>query len=356
LVFCCGVILHLWDSHVESYRRQRRLIPQIEALRGTVYTEVAESSWRGELWPDEAFVKVVFVGLSYAPIDDPWLGHLHQLPHVRKLFLDRTRIGDAGLVHVSCLKELQMLGLTRTQGTDAGLAHLQGSRALESLWLDGSAISDAGLANLEKLKRLRLLALRGCPITDAGLGPLRHLKELQVLDLRDTPVTDAGVARLMPLTQLKTLLLDNTEVTDASLAHFKKLPALAEVSLVGTQIIPTSLHGVLALDMWVAPPRLVVKPGEKLTREFSTALHAPIVAKFTQRPLRDVLKHLSDQHALPSQLDPSVRANETVDIEFRGTPAALAVERILLELDLHGEIANNTIHIHRAYVRTMGEL
>jgi hypothetical protein len=346
LVALCGLGLWQWDVHVESYRRQRQVAMQVQGVGGVVHALPVDAPWRRALFPEEHFVKVVFVGLSMTAIDDSWLARLRQLPDLQKLFLDGTPIGDLGLVYLAGHDNLQMLGLTGTRITDRGLRRLRPLFNLENLWLDNTAITDAGLAELGHLRSLRLLALRGCSISDAGLAHLQAFPELQVLDLRNTPVTDAGMARVARLTKLQTVLLDDTEVTEASLVHFQKLPALAELSLAGTQIIPNAASPLFDDQFTVSKPRLTLKPGEKITREFSHGLHQPVAAVFNDRPLRDVFNYISRQHAIGIRLDPTLRLDTLVTIDFRGQPAGLALERLFEDHNLHGVIADNLVCVY----------
>lgn len=137
------------------------------------------------------------------PIDDDDLAILHELPHLKSLYL------------------------TDTQVTDAGLDHVAACRDLEHLYLGNTAITDAGLAKIKRLTKLRNLWIHGTAVTDAGVWYLQDMTQMGYLDLGDTRITDRALDYLDSMSELYYLSLWSTEVTgDAMRRLAKKLPRL----------------------------------------------------------------------------------------------------------------------------------
>jgi hypothetical protein len=130
-----------------------------------------------------------FGGSDFADAD---VVHLHHIPQLVGLILDRTRITDAGLAEVGTLVELR------------------------SLSLDGTAITDAGLEKLQGLKILRRLSLRRTAVTESGIASLKALVGLEKLDLGGVAIGDAGLATLLDMPRLHSLQIDETAVSKES--------------------------------------------------------------------------------------------------------------------------------------------
>lgn len=123
--------------------------------------------------------------------------HLQQFPGIAELNLSGTGLSDSGLESFDGLgPHLRKLDLARTQIGDSGVAHLRHLMALKSLDVSGTRITDAALSHLAGLTSLEVLNLDHTPVSDAGIVRLGPLKRLQELNVSDTEVTDAGVARM----------------------------------------------------------------------------------------------------------------------------------------------------------------
>ena len=99
-------------------------------------------------------------------------------------------------------------------------------------------------------------------------------------------------------------------------------------------------------------PRLVLKPGEKLSRKLSNALYAPFPVEFVEEPLSGVLAYFTDS-GIPTRFADDADAGGLGEFPVTRNlriPAADALELLFHELDLHGVIENNTIHVRRGPV------
>ena len=102
------------------------------------------------------------------------MAHLTDLPNLKSLSLDDTKITDAGLLRLRGLMKLERLVLANTQVSDAGMAHLTDLPNLKSLSLDETNISDASITSFEKMPALRLLIVYETQITDEGAAELHR--------------------------------------------------------------------------------------------------------------------------------------------------------------------------------------
>jgi hypothetical protein len=122
-----------------------------------------------------------FVSLYGSSIADDQISRLVGLPHLRKLVLLETSIGDRGLRHVEQLTSLRYVDLEGTNVTNDGLRSLTGLGNLESLDLSRTDIGDDGLLQLKPLLRLKELRVYETRVTNRGVSALnRALPELQV--------------------------------------------------------------------------------------------------------------------------------------------------------------------------------
>jgi hypothetical protein len=72
--------------------------------------------------PDVA--NVLILNLSWCPISDAALLHLHRLSQLETLILDHTAISDEGIPALSRLSSLSYISLDHTQVTTIGLARV----------------------------------------------------------------------------------------------------------------------------------------------------------------------------------------------------------------------------------------
>jgi Leucine-rich repeat (LRR) protein len=190
---------------------------------------------------------------SNPKVDDTLLGDLKEVPHLKMLWADRTKITDAGLVHLKGMTNLTHLGLEVPGVTDAGLVHLAPLTQLTVLGLGNSRkITDAGLAHLGKLTNLLSLHLANTGVNDAGLVHLAALKNLQELELGFTSVSDDGLKHLKALTKLWKLGLYGTRVRGAGLVHLEGLKHLRALNLQGSLVSDAALVHVKGLTQLTA--------------------------------------------------------------------------------------------------------
>jgi hypothetical protein len=133
---------------------------------------------------------------------------LKDLPHLRRLVIERASLAPATLAVLGECDELRHLGLI------------------------GCGVTDAGLAGLKKLTLLETLTLSDNPgITDKGMAVVKGFERLQVLSLAKTSITDKGLAELKPLDGLRTLNVRGSRVTpDAAEKFPEDMPNLRKVA------------------------------------------------------------------------------------------------------------------------------
>jgi hypothetical protein len=170
------------------------------------------------------------------PITDTDVERVNELPYLKLLLLDRTRLTDAGLEHIKGLRELEVVYLDGTQVTDAGLEHIHDLPRLRYLDLDSTRITGVGFRHLKDLPRLQDLGLDNTDITDEALVHFKALPELRDLSLSGTKVTDAGMPHLKALTKLKIVHLDGTGVTDVGLRSLEGSRQLEKLQLNSTKV------------------------------------------------------------------------------------------------------------------------
>jgi hypothetical protein len=127
---------------------------------------------------------------------------LQNLPHLRRLTLNKSGVTDKELVPIAGCKELRELVIPESTLTDAGLAEVEKLPLLVKLDVsDAAKVTDKGLAHIVKLERLEELFLNKTSITDKGLMELRPLEGLRSLSVGGTKVTQAAAEKfpdLMP--------------------------------------------------------------------------------------------------------------------------------------------------------------
>jgi hypothetical protein len=98
---------------------------------------------------DGNVTEVDFVRRSVSNYD---LRHLRDLPHLRRLNLERTWVSDSGLAHLRDLSRLEDLNLARTRIGDSSLDRVRNLRRLRTLDLTGTNVT---LAAVERLRQAR---------------------------------------------------------------------------------------------------------------------------------------------------------------------------------------------------------
>ena len=86
---------------------------------------------------------------------------LPALPHVERLDLRASQIGDGDLVYLALLPRLKIVNLCGTKVTAAGLEQLAVLASLEELSLGGDAASPVGVESLAAIERIKKLHLDG---------------------------------------------------------------------------------------------------------------------------------------------------------------------------------------------------
>ncbi|MCF8245431.1 MAG: chitobiase/beta-hexosaminidase C-terminal domain-containing protein [Saprospiraceae bacterium] len=95
---------------------------------------------------------IVQLNLSSSNVDDAMLAAVKEMPHLNRLYLERTAITDKGIANLAGLQYLEYLNLYQTKVTDAGLAELQSLPKLRSLYLWQSGVSPDGVAKFASQK------------------------------------------------------------------------------------------------------------------------------------------------------------------------------------------------------------
>lgn len=143
---------------------------------------------------------------------------------------------------LSDLLELQLMSNAEVGSvTDAGLNLIDNLPVLRRLYLDRSRITDDSLANLRRFPALQHLRLRGTRVSNAGVAHLNALPNLQILDLGQTSVDDAVVSKLNAIPGLTDLYLDETKVTDAIINEFGLFEHLKLLDLRRTAVNETTV-------------------------------------------------------------------------------------------------------------------
>jgi hypothetical protein len=133
---------------------------------------------------------------------------LKELPHLRKLVVEKAEVGPLAAGAIGACQELRQLTLTNC------------------------GVGDDDLAAMKKLTRLEHLALADNPrISDKGMATVKGFDRLQKLYLSQTSITDRGLAQLKPLDGLRTLSVRGTKVTpDAAEKFADDMPNLRKVA------------------------------------------------------------------------------------------------------------------------------
>ena len=200
---------------------------------------------------------------------------MHNLPNLRFLKLNSTRVSDASLKYLIAVPNLEILDLRTTRVSAKGFARLKAAIPKARIaWSEpnriaAEAVMDAGgtvslrlkdqpyervIKNLAELPaeyfQVRRINLDGVqkPLDNVLLG-LDGLTDpefarLEARDLSGTTIADGNLARLQPLTNMLELSMARTQVTDQGLSQMKGLPKLRRLVLDGA---PISGWGLAAL-------------------------------------------------------------------------------------------------------------
>jgi hypothetical protein len=335
--------------------------------------------------------------LSNTPISDAGLAHLSGLNELEILVLSNTQVTDAGLMHLSSLTRLKELSLRGCRVADHGLASLNTLTELKQLDFAGTAVGDAGIARLTSLEKLELLDLEYTNVTQASV---RHLKRLPALGRVAIEGTAILPTALWPELSTRESLKLNRALADMTLAEFNDSPlcdvaeyfgdyhkvavvldrpALRAAGIDRATPITKNLKCRLdvALEQVLKPlglkyvpwhevllitpekpnqtplPRLVIGPGEVLSKELAAALQKGIYLELVEVPLAVLFCDLSprpifDSHGLKFVIDEN--EIDAWQAHFSGSfgnmSAATALESLFHHLNLHGVIKDNVIYVH----------
>jgi hypothetical protein len=131
--------------------------------------------------------------LKMTKLSDAGLAPLQSADRVTEVYLP-PQVTDAGLVHLAGMKNLEFIILEDARVTGSGLSSLHELPRLKRLFLNGAAVTDAGLVNLAGLTALEEIDLTNAKITDASLPILMQLPNLRSLDLTGSQVTRQAVS------------------------------------------------------------------------------------------------------------------------------------------------------------------
>ncbi len=173
VILAFAMLLGVWSSQVEPYRRQFAASTKITQAGGTVTArECTGSPWHrwlvSTMLGDEAFVDIVGADLSHQKVDDRTIEWICDLPKLQILTLDHCPIGNSSLQQLGRLRQLAELSLRYTAVSDDGMPWLAGAASLSDLRLTGTDVGDKGLVSLHSCDSLRKLYVRWTRVTDQG--------------------------------------------------------------------------------------------------------------------------------------------------------------------------------------------
>jgi hypothetical protein len=202
LIGIFGVVLGVWMSVFEPYRREARVIALATRCNGDVQSVSDAPSWLRAMFGDAAFRRVVRVWLPGDQVTDADLELLVQSPHLHSVRLYNTsRVTNAGICVLHTLPELEELWLIGPHITDDTLQSLRGLSRLGHLRVISDKITDEGLKHLQPLVELRKLELVG-PVSDGGMAHLQPLRNLEHLHCYRDPTLAKVVAAIAEPTDL----------------------------------------------------------------------------------------------------------------------------------------------------------
>lgn len=171
---------------------------------------------------DQELPKEARVAVKVDAASDATLVGLKKYPLVGAFqALDGTRCTEAGFKALAELPHLRRLVLNKSGVTDKELEVIVGCKALRVLIIPASGVTDAGLNHLSRVPRLDTLDVSENPrVTDAGMKQVATLERLEHLYLGKTSLTDKGLFELKPLEGLRTLHVAGTKVTAAAAEKF----------------------------------------------------------------------------------------------------------------------------------------
>ena len=157
----CQGVLPRTSKRTSTTDRMARVVSAIEKIGGRVSRNSAGS--------------VIAVDLRATHVTDGELKPLKDLPDLRVLSAESTRINGAGLAHLQRLARLKTLYLSQTEMSDDAMRYLEPMTQLTHLQLSRTKVTDAGMRHLRRLDNFAVVRSLNTRITDSGIEQLRGL-------------------------------------------------------------------------------------------------------------------------------------------------------------------------------------
>jgi hypothetical protein len=181
------------------------------------------------------------VSLRDAPFGDAECKWLANMPRLKSLGVERTKITDGGAGSLARCKNLRSLNLSGCHVTDQAVGALSESLSLTGINLDHTLVTGESLRYLSKMPSIQTISIWGCPVSDADLKPLANCPALYYLDLSGTQITADALPELAKIKGLKDLTAIHTPLSRAvgyrsvSREEISRLLPGVTVSLVGNR-------------------------------------------------------------------------------------------------------------------------
>ena len=177
-------------------------------------------------------------------LTDVGLCNLVGMKNLKKLVLDRCRIGETGFKSIISLSGLAHLdiGSCSTIPTHA-FVHLTQLTKLCSLNISKCVVDEHTLSVVGSLKHLRELNLMGCTelLREGSMKHIGSLTELTSLDISRTKCSDAGLKELLSLRKLLHFDVSFTDVTDEGMQNVSGFSNLRVLKTSGNNISDITL-------------------------------------------------------------------------------------------------------------------
>ncbi len=141
---------------------------------------------------------LVVLHLANSPVDDEFVGQWCNLPYLRDVVLDGTRITGQSIEKLSKINNLQRLSLSHTNLTPEDLRPLEIASTLIRLDVAGVGILPETLSEIVKSGFLSQLDLTGVKVTDDLFQVLqsKDMRKLALLTIGKSGLTDSQVLAL----------------------------------------------------------------------------------------------------------------------------------------------------------------
>jgi zinc and cadmium transporter len=193
------------DDHSSGSSQKPSIQQLIDAVRREVSTEIESDESIGNLGFSRlhGLDKLEILTLLNASMTDEAAETLQTLTGLKRLRIEKAKLGDRSAKAISGLGRLELINLPDVE------------------------FSDAAVSRWDKLSKLFLLRIGSPKLTDHCLETLSAMPSLRFLHLIDIPITDAGLVHLAKLSKLESFYLDGGKATDEGLSKLlKQLPEL----------------------------------------------------------------------------------------------------------------------------------